>query len=181
MDPLYKPYKWLDKVWSETYFNKLSELQENKHYKKFEADFKELLIQNGWVEKYKFYVSGQKKYQYNLVKAWQFCRKAISVSIKNPPLFSKTEKCIAIEEVGYQRKGANSQFYEDGMWSSKCVTDLKTLKEHWKKYFSEQSPDSKGGFGSGVEYKLENEEMKKRFKENIIDKFVEGETFVIYH
>lgn len=85
------------------------------------------------------------------------------------------------EEVGYQRKGANDRFYEDGMWDSPCVLDAKTLNEHWEKYFSFKTPDSVGGFGSCVELDFEDEEMKRRFKENIIDKFIEGETFVIYH
>lgn len=44
------------------------------------------------------------------------------------------------------------------MWNSKCVVDKKTLEEHFEKYF-----------------------LDSDFKELIIDKFVEGETFVIYH
>lgn len=178
---LYPAKKWLDKVWSNTYFDSISELKESDYFKQFETKFKSILTQNGWKEKYKFYVSGQKKYQYNLVDAHNFCVDAAMVVIKNPPLISKFEKCISLEEVGYQRKGANSQFYEDGMWDYKCITELSVLKEHWKKYFSKPTPDSEGGWGSGVELDLAAKEMKKRFKENIIDKFVEGETFVIYH
>jgi hypothetical protein len=105
----------------------------------------------------------------------------IDFQIKNPSTIKKKEFCLAVDEVGYQRKGANKQFYQDGMWSSPCVVKKDTLLEHWEKYFSYQTPDSEGGFGSGVEYNQEDEEMKNNFKENIIDKFVEGETFVIYH
>lgn len=102
------------------------------------------------------------------------------VMIINPPTVKKIERCIACGEVGYQRKGANSQFYEDEIWSSSCVISQSILFEHWNKYFSEKTPESKGGFGFGVEYDLEDDEMRKRFKTNIIDKFVENETFVIY-
>lgn len=103
------------------------------------------------------------------------------ITLVNPPTIKIKKTGFIYEEVGYQRKGANKKFYEDGMWDSPCITDSKTLNEHWEKYFSYQTPDSKGGWGSVVEYSLEDEEMRRGFKENIIDKFVEGETFVIYH
>lgn len=102
------------------------------------------------------------------------------IDLIDPPIIKKLEKFLMVEEVGYQRKGANKKFYEDGMWDSPPVLKLDTLKDHWEKYFSHQTPDSAGGWGSGVEYELEDEEMKTRFKENIIDKFIEGETFVLY-
>jgi hypothetical protein len=98
----------------------------------------------------------------------------------DPPTIKKTERFLQVEEVGYQRKGANKKFYAEGMWDSPCVLKMETLKDHWEKYFSHQTPESEGGWGSGVEYTLDDEEMKSRFKENIIDKFVEGETFVCY-
>ena len=106
----------------------------------------------------------------------------VRFDIKNPPTHKVLERCVACEEIGYQRKGANKQFYEDDMWNSPCVMDAKTLNEHWEKYFSFETPASPGdGFGSSVEYSMDDAERKTRFKENIIDKFVEGETFVVYH
>jgi hypothetical protein len=96
------------------------------------------------------------------------------VVIVNPPIIKVKKMGFVLEEVGYQRKGANKKFYEDGIWDSPCVTDLNTLNEHWEKYFSHKTPDSPGGWGSGVEFSLEDDEMRSRFKENIIDKFVEG-------
>lgn len=106
----------------------------------------------------------------------------VRFEIKNPPTLKVIERCVACEEVGYQRKGANKQFYEDDMWNSPCVMDAKTLNEHWEKYFSFETPNSPGdGFGSSVEYSMDDTERKTRFKENIIDNFVEGETFVVYH
>ena len=103
------------------------------------------------------------------------------VELKNPPTLKRKELVLYAEEVGYQRKGANKKFYEDGMWDSACVTNLSVLKEHHKKYFSSNTPESKGGWGSGVEFELSDEEMKKRFQENIINKFEKGKTFVVYH
>ena len=103
------------------------------------------------------------------------------VEFITPPTIKRKERVIYVEEAGYQRKGANKRFYEEDMWNSPCVTKLSVLKEHHEKYFSKNTPDSKGGWGSGVEYELSDEEMKKRFQENIINKFEEGKTFVIYH
>lgn len=103
------------------------------------------------------------------------------LEIKNPSTLKQKDFCIAVDEVGYQRKGANKQFYADGMWSSPCVLKKEILLEHWEKYFSHSTPESPGGWGSSVEYTQEDEIMKNNFKTNIIDKFIEGETFVIYH
>lgn len=86
------------------------------------------------------------------------------IRIINPITYPKKEKCIFVEEVGYQRKGANKKFYDDNMWGGyPCIVDKKILLDHWIKYFSD------------------TEDMKYQFKTNIIDKFIEGETFVIYH
>ena len=101
------------------------------------------------------------------------------ITLENPPLISKKEICIAFEEVGYQRKGANKKFYEDGMWNSPCIVDKTTLLDHWKKYFSHNIPQKDDEIKRPIY--LSDEEMKKSFKENIVDKFVEGQTFVIYH
>jgi len=102
------------------------------------------------------------------------------INVTDPPVVKRIEKCIAYSEVSYQRKGANSQFYEDEIWDGPYVVDIDVLKTHWEKYFSRKTPASKGGFGSGVEYDLSDEEMKHRFKENILDKFIQGQTFVVY-
>ena len=73
------------------------------------------------------------------------------------------------KEVGYQRKGANKQFYDDGKWDDNTVViDRKTLLDDWKKYFSDEDDAYYG------------ENAKQHFKENIIDHFVEGETIVCY-
>lgn len=84
------------------------------------------------------------------------------IEISDIPLIKRRVAVIYHEEVGYQRKGANPEFYSDGMWDSPPVLKLKDLEEHYRKYFSESD-----GFGHD-------------FKKNIIDKFVEGETYVEY-
>lgn len=103
------------------------------------------------------------------------------IIIRDPKTMIKVDRCITYTEVGYQRKGSNSKFYEDGVWDSPYIVDLNTLKKHWVNYFSNNTPYSKGGWGSSVEYKLSNKEMKRAFKKNIIDNFKEGETFVAYN
>lgn len=100
--------------------------------------------------------------------------------------FLQEEDILIVEEVGWQRKGANSLFYEKNektgisMWDSEPVITKDLLLNHWEKYFSYRTPDSPGGFGSGVEFNQADSEMKQNFKENIIDKFIEGDNFVIY-
>ncbi len=83
--------------------------------------------------------------------------------VKPCPIF------IRGRELGYQRKGANGQFYDDGMWDpNKIVTTKKVLLEHWRKYFSDNTNEYYG------------KETKAHFKEHIIDKFVPGKSYVIY-
>jgi hypothetical protein len=99
--------------------------------------------------------------------------------------FFKEEDIIIGQEVGWQRKGANSLFYQknengNSMWDSPPVVDRNILNEHWHKYFSCSTPQYEGGFGYGVEFEQSDSEMKDNFEKNIINKFVEGDTFVIY-
>lgn len=174
---LYEAYEYLREVWSHCYCETRKELFKSEEYKGF-LKFLPVLKKYGYRTLYKF-TRGEKT-SYNLTSAFDFLRRKLVIKIVEPPTYDKVEKCIICDEVGYQRKGANAKFYEDGMWGGPMVVDSKTLDEHWNKYFSEQTPDSEGGWGSDLEYNLENDEMRSRFKENIIDKFVEGETFVAY-
>lgn len=177
---LYEAFQYVNDVWSKCYFGTRKELFDSEEYKKF-LEYLPLLKKYGYRPLYKFYASGSKLTYYNLNSAHKFLKRKIAVDLVNPPTFDRVDRCIACDEIGYQRKGANTKFYQDGMWDSQCVIDSKILNEHWEKYFSKQTPESPGGWGSGVEFVLEDDEMKNRFKENIVDKFVEGETFVIYH
>jgi hypothetical protein len=85
-----------------------------------------------------------------------------AVELINPPLYDKEDIYIPCIEIGYQRKGANKTFYSDDMWDSPCVLSKSVLEEHWIKYFSHTEDD------------------KEHFKEHILDKFIDGETFVCY-
>jgi hypothetical protein len=176
---LYEAHQFLQDNWN-NYFDTKAEFLASDVYKTFKEKYCDLLVKNGWRKSYKFFATGSKTTHYNLVNANHFCQRKVEVKIRNPKKNPRVDKCLDCEEVGYQRKGANQQFYEDGMWGSEPVFDMATLLEHWEKYFSAPTPESKGGWGSGTEYDLEADEMRKRFKENIIDKFVEGETFVYY-
>lgn len=86
------------------------------------------------------------------------------IATKNSPM--KTEKRkIILHRAGYDvymRKGANQQFYDDGMWSDTNVVFSKAiLEKHIDIYFSS------------------NEEIRERFQK-FIDNFVDGKTFVGY-
>lgn len=104
---------------------------------------------------------------------------------KHPLKDIPKRKIIALEvpyqEIGYQRKGANQKFYEDGKWEDpeKCVTTQAELEYDIIHYFSD-SPPSKGGWGSFTEYTKTDEERRKDFIDNIASKFKEGETAVMY-
>lgn len=93
---------------------------------------------------------------------------------------------VAFIEVGYQRKGANAAFYDDDMWGGDFIVDIATLTDNWNKYFSgdvkmEKEELKPGMFtGFGTEYELSAEENRNNFKENILDKFIDGETMVGY-
>ena len=68
-----------------------------------------------------------------------------------------------------QRKGANAQFYNDGKWDDNTIVSTKKmLLEDWRKYFSDKNDTYYGA------------NAKQHFKENIIDKFIPGKTFVAY-
>ena len=92
--------------------------------------------------------------------------------IKSEDILKKVEEHDVIvigKEVGYQRKGANKQFYDDGRWDvDTWVFTKEELIEHWNKYFSDPNDAYYG------------KRARKEFKKNIIDHFVEGKTFVMY-
>lgn len=73
-------------------------------------------------------------------------------------------------EIGYQRRGENKKFHDDGKWDSNIfVLRKESLLKDWNDYFSDTD-----------DYGHTPEESRARFKENILDKFVEGKTVVIY-
>ena len=86
--------------------------------------------------------------------------------------FTYTHSFLALdyEDIGWQRKGANRKFYEDGLWGSAVYTKDELIR-HWNEYFS--SADTYGPCEAWV--------ARQRFKENIVDKFIEGETIVDYN
>ena len=75
---------------------------------------------------------------------------------------NKVVEVIVITEIGHQRKGENSKFHDDLLWGGPIVIRKEQLIDHWKKYFSDI------------------EEHKLNFKKNIVNKFIEGETIVMY-
>jgi hypothetical protein len=174
---LYDADKWLYGIWSESYFLSKKELYESEYFKIFKEKYYDILIKNGWKENYRFYAYGNNTNYFNLVPAQSFIKKKIRVFIKNPKSLKRIDKCIAYEEVGYQRKGANKLFHDNNIWDHPCITDLKTLKEHHEKYFSPITVRS-----VLFEKTFESKDINPlEFKHNIVDKFVEGEMFVIYH
>lgn len=177
---LYAANQFFEAIWHSMDFNSLGELRNSDYFKEYKEKYLPVMKRHGYKPRYKTKSSDGRVY-YSLNHPWKISRLLVEIKIINPPTYKKMERCILCEEVGYQRKGANKKFYEDGMWDSPCVVDLKTLNDHWERYFSHSTPESNGGWGSSVEYKQDDGEMKENFKRNIIDNFIEGETFVVYH
>jgi len=94
------------------------------------------------------------------------------IRINNDEIVPKTELVEVWaygKELGYQRKGANAQFYNDGKWDDNTIVSTKKmLLEDWRKYFSDKNDTYYGA------------NAKQHFKENIIDNFIPGKTFVAY-
>lgn len=178
--PLFPVDEWLrDLNWK--YKNK-KDFRNSDDFAFYQTHFKDLMLSYGFRKTYNILTHQvwDDGNILNIYKISKFLRRHLEFKIINPEIYEKEDLCIAYQEVGWQRKGANKQFYEDEMWQPPYVTDLKTLMEHHKKYFSFQTPDSKGGWGDGVEYTLDDSEMSERFQKNIIGNFIEGKTFVVY-
>lgn len=94
--------------------------------------------------------------------------------------FKVEEDVLITKEIGYQRKGANSFFYRDSKWASEPIVDKETIVKHWDKYFSSQVTTLLDDSGNPFELEEPDSEMRNNFKRKIIDKFIEGETFLIY-
>lgn len=95
----------------------------------------------------------------------------IEFKVSEIPMHIKNVKGFFYEDnmIGYQRKGANQQFYNDGKWGNNTVVvDNQTLINDWHKYFSDENDEYYGG------------KARQHFKEHIIDNFVEGKTIVCY-
>lgn len=103
--------------------------------------------------------------------------------LKDIPIKKILVQEVPYQEIGYQRKGANKKFYEDGKWEDpeKCVVTQAELEYDILHYFSSETPESTGGWGSSVEYNnLTDDERRMRFIDNVASKFKEGETAVMY-
>ena len=103
---------------------------------------------------------------------------AIKIDLEKVPLKEKEVKVIYKEEVGYQRKGLNSKFYQDYRDGKigYFVWDLKELKRYKKDYcdapyFYE--------YANGEKAK-EKTYPKQNFQNNIINHFIDGECCVTF-
>lgn len=82
----------------------------------------------------------------------------IPMKLVEKPVFAVKE-----DPISHQRRGVNKRFHEDGKWTEDTIVSSKEeLLHDWKNYFSD------------------TEEGKENFRKNFVDKFVEGETIVVY-
>jgi len=145
-------------IFSDFFFKKTQE------YLNFEQTFKNL----GITEKcnghgFKREVEDDENSSMGVIFFLEGEKKTRFIKLEDIVRFDKEVTMIHYESVGYQRKGANKLFYDNKEWDEGgCITTLEKLNEHWDKYFSSDNED------------------RNNFKRNIINKFIEGETFVIY-
>lgn len=164
--PLYEADKWMQENWA-NYFDTMEELIAWDKFKDFKENILPLAIAHGWQEEYFFYASGSKTNHYNLVSAWKYIEEQVAVNIINPPAFTLNKSCVTYENVGYQSGGENKLFREEQPVSP--VVSLSVLVGHWERYFQYIADIEKNPALNDTD-----------FKKNIIDEFVEGETFVDY-
>lgn len=105
-------------------------------------------------------------------------KKEFIIDLEKIPTKKVKTKVIFYEEVGYQRKGLNSQFYDDynNGKIGYFVWDLKELKRYKKDYCDRQH---RYIYPNGEKSDF-IETPKKDFQQNIIDKFVQNECVVCF-
>lgn len=87
----------------------------------------------------------------------------LKIDLDTVPIYTKIDKVLGYDEIGYQRKGLNGKFYEDyknGI-NKYFVFDKYTLERYKRDY-------------------CDTEDDKERFQENIIDVFEEGKDIVSF-
>ncbi len=87
---------------------------------------------------------------------------SIYLDIDNVPTYNKVHQCYFWREVGYQRKGFNSKFYED--YTNGKIGYFVYSLEELKRYKEDYCED----------------DMKENFQKRVIDNFVEGECVVSF-
>lgn len=111
---------------------------------------------------YEDFKTGEDSYNWEEYEA-ALAAHTIKVNLDKVPTYEKTIKILYYEEVGYQRKGLNDQFYEDYR-NGKIGYFVWTLEElmRYKESYCESIED------------------KEHFQRSIIDNFIEGECCVTF-
>lgn len=109
----------------------------------------------------------------------------VTYYLVDPPTFKKEEIGIFYDEIGYQRRGENGSFHKEGIWNSDAIVDKETLLKHKDRYFSGEIYNpyesvSRESWGQYMKLNINGNDQRKNFQTQIVDKFVEGETFVLY-
>ena len=90
-------------------------------------------------------------------------KKTMKLDMDKIPTFKQEISIIGYDEVGYQRKGLNSKFYED--YNNHKIGYFVWNKNELERYMRDYCDD---------------DEDKERFKRNIIDEFIDGECCVTF-
>lgn len=98
----------------------------------------------------------------------------LNINVKRScPVKTVEHPVLYLQEKGYQRKGANQLFYDEGNWDTGgYITTLKECEEHYLRYFAPpwiQQPTLPV-----------DKDYFDYFKENILKKFIDGENVLLY-
>ena len=137
-------------------FDKYVFQREGEYYNPFllfSEDEYEQITWEMWDINNKPYVELQNKKTKNIIK----------LALANCPVVKETENIIIVNEIGYQRKGMKQEFYDK--WANKYTEDSEP-----KSYIITSKKD--------IEEICKLAEDIELTKHNILDKFVEGKTFL---
>ena len=119
----------------------------------------------------------EKKY-----KSWEEYEEArnkvlIHIDLEKVPTYKKSIKVLYFDEVGYQRKGLNTKFYDD--YNEGKIGYFVWTKEELERYKQDYCDEPyEYIFPKGEPARTIN--PKENFQKNIIDNFTEGEDCVIF-
>ena len=144
----------------------------NTIFKRKKLDFNDYLQVSQCGNQFKFVKNSDYDLYQTDYENWNKYELVINVRTTSPS-YSVNEKVIYMSKVYEQRKGGNSQFYEDGQWDiGGYITTEKEVEEHYYKYFAPEWID---------DYRVAPAtNYFDEFYERILTKFVEGEMILCY-
>jgi hypothetical protein len=175
--PLYETFKNFVSWEMDSYFDIKGALLDMGFNSK-DLEFSDSYYDNGWV--FKFINTSHPEFHRNGVVDKKFI-----IEVFNPKKLQQSDLVLYSKPVGYYLQGANQKFYDDGVWGNGPVIDKKTLVQYWKSYFSEAAVIENSVTHTSKNVIISNtteltaENNSVLFKKNVVDRFKEGQHYII--